>query len=570
MASAYEAHLEPLLVGDIKGTFYVPAYQRGYRWGKDEVRRLLDDIWEGRGKPYYLQPVVVKRHRDDEWELVDGQQRLTTLFLIFQYMKNEGLQNSNFGPRYSLRYETRPDSAEYLKELDSGRSQKNIDFFHIYESYQCISEWFDAHEARRQWAANKFFDALFEDVKVIWYEAADDLDATTLFTRLNVGRIPLTDAELVKALLLSRSRGGPGMTDRALEMAAQWDGIERDLRDPELWAFITGKASEEPTHISLLLDTIADGPTGRDRPLFWTFEKLRGQIDADPQEFWNKVVDLHSLVLGWRESRDLFHKIGFLIAQGAVSFGGLLERSKGKSKSKFEAELDGLIRDDLKLSKADLRELGYQSTKTNGTLMLMNVETIRRRKHSSERYSFREHAAGRWSLEHIHAQNAEQLNRAVQWVTWLRLHRKALSAFDEIGEFEKQAVLDKVDQVLASPAIKEADFRPLERELTEMLSAGSDSSDGAPDSIANLALLPGSDNSALSNSVFAVKRAEILDRDRGGSYIPVCTRNVFLKYYSPADEHQMHFWSADDRKNYLDEMIDILGHYLVADEEAAQ
>ena len=357
-ASTGDAYLEPRLVGDISGRFYVPAYQRGYRWGEVEVRRLLDDIWESRDKPYYLQPVVVKRH-GDEWELVDGQQRLTTLFLIFQYMKSEGLQSS--GADYSLRYETRADSAAYLEELDPDLSQKNIDFFHIYEAYRCISEWFDGHEGRRQYVANKFYDALFEYVRVIWYEAADDLDAATLFTRLNVGRIPLTDAELVKALLLSRSRGDLGVTDRALEIAAQWDVIERDLRDPELWAFITGKASEDPTHISLLLDTIAGGPTGRDRPLFHTFETLRERIAADPQEFWNEVVDLHSLVLGWHESRDLFHKIGFLIAEGASSFSGLIERSKDKPKSKFEADLDGLIRDNLKLSEADLRELSYQS-----------------------------------------------------------------------------------------------------------------------------------------------------------------------------------------------------------------
>ena len=260
---------------------------------------------------------------------------------------------------------------------------------------------------------------------MIWYEAADDLDAVTLFTRLNVGRIPLTDAELVKALLLSRSRGGLGGTDRALEIAAQWDVIERDLRVPELWAFITGKAYGDATHISLLLDTIAGGPTGRDRPLFHTFETLREPIAASPQEFWNEVVDLHSLVLGWYESRDLFHKIGFLIAQG-VSFRGLIERSKNRSKSKFEADLDGLIREYLRLSETDLRELSYyQSAQASRALLLMNVETVRQRKHSSERYSFRQHAAGWWSLEHIHAQNAELLNRAEQWAEWLRLHRKA-------------------------------------------------------------------------------------------------------------------------------------------------
>ena len=73
--SAHEAYPQPRLVGDISGMFYVPAYQRGYRWGEPEVRRLLEDIWESRDRPYYLQPVVVKGY-GDEWELVDGQRGL--------------------------------------------------------------------------------------------------------------------------------------------------------------------------------------------------------------------------------------------------------------------------------------------------------------------------------------------------------------------------------------------------------------------------------------------------------------------------------------------------------------
>jgi hypothetical protein len=108
----------------------------------------------------------------------------------------------------------------------------------------------------------------------------------------------LTDAELVKTLLLSRSHGGTGVTDRALEIAAQWDAIERDLREPELWPFITGKASQDPTHISLLLDSIAEDRTGRDRPLFHTFESLRERIAQTPEQLWEEVVGLHSLVLG--------------------------------------------------------------------------------------------------------------------------------------------------------------------------------------------------------------------------------------------------------------------------------
>ncbi len=186
-----EAHLEPMLVGDITGRFYVPAYQRGYRWGEVEVRQLLDDIWESRDKAYYLQPVVVKKF-DKEWELVDGQQRLTTLFLIFSYMQREGLQNTGAG--YSLRYETREGSAGYLEAPDPELSQQNIDYFHIFRAYNCIKEWFEKSGHRRQFVANEFYGALFQHVQVIWYEAPDDVDANALFRRLNVGRIPLTDA----------------------------------------------------------------------------------------------------------------------------------------------------------------------------------------------------------------------------------------------------------------------------------------------------------------------------------------------------------------------------------------
>ena len=66
----------------IEGAFFIPSYQRGYRWTADEVTKLLDDIWESTGKRYSLQPIVVKSLGGGKWELIDGQQRLTTLFLI--------------------------------------------------------------------------------------------------------------------------------------------------------------------------------------------------------------------------------------------------------------------------------------------------------------------------------------------------------------------------------------------------------------------------------------------------------------------------------------------------------
>jgi hypothetical protein len=556
-----EALLEPIYVGDIEGRFFVPAYQRGYRWGESEVTNLLNDIRESYGKPYYLQPIVVKAH-GAEWELVDGQQRLTTLFLIFQYMKLENLQRS--GARYSLRYETREGSAEFLARPDRQDSQGNIDYFHISAAYDYIKQWFEAFGGRLEFEANEFYGALFKHVQVIRYQAPDDVDGNDLFRRLNVGRIPLTDAELVKAMLLSSSMRDLNDGDRSVEIATQWDNFERDLREPELWAFTTGKSAQDATHIDLLLDSLAGEPNGRERPAFYTFNALRDSIKERPHAFWDEVVELHGIALGWYAELNLFHKLGFLIVEGRATFGQFLAAAEGKMKTEFDAHLDRRIRDYLDLAPSTLRDLDYTSAKTERVLFLMNVETVRRRGH--ERYSFSEHVSGHWSLEHIHAQSAETLRTEEAWREWLRLQQNALEALDTIDAERKQAILLRTRDLLDSKIIKERAFRELESEYTTVLSLLDEASEDAVHSIGNLALLDLPANSALGNSVFAVKRAEILRRDKEGLDIPVCTRYVFLKYYSPTDEQQLQFWSTVDRQHYLDEMAAVLGRYLKNDD----
>lgn len=88
-----------------KAHFFVDSYQRGYKWKEQQVTELLDDIDEFEPKQesdfYCLQPVVVKRKTEGTqyyWELIDGQQRMTTIFIILTYLTNEQY--------FSLRYDT--------------------------------------------------------------------------------------------------------------------------------------------------------------------------------------------------------------------------------------------------------------------------------------------------------------------------------------------------------------------------------------------------------------------------------------------------------------------------------
>jgi hypothetical protein len=587
--------LDHKFVGDICGTFFVPRYQRGYRWDKSDVTRLLDDILKSEGQPYSLQPVVLKLHKkgeDDrghEWELIDGQQRLTTLYLIFLYMLRTGLQN--VGASYSIRYETRPGSEDYLNTLDPDQRLSNIDFFHLYQAYECIGQWFDAHGNRRQFVANKFYGYLFDSVRVIWYQAPDGMDSTALFTRLNVGRIPLTDAELVKALLLSSVRSA--QTDRAQELAAQWDSIERDLRNPDVWAFVAGtdaddNAGKYPTRISLLLDTLAplpiNHPLGRKRPRYHTFETLREQIENDPLGFWNRVIDLHALILGWFDDLSLYHKIGFLVAAG-TTLGELVQSAQEQKKSDFEETLTQRIRSEINISRSVIEELSYAKksdyAKCLQLLLLMNVETVRCMEHSTQRFPFRLHIGKAWSLEHIHAQNAESLNKEEQWKAWLIAHEMAIQSLPtDQGKTTHDTLLQEIAAALQK-IDSERNFGPKFQQLaaqvvavfnapTPRASASTTTSAGTHSvhSISNLALLSNRDNSALSNSVFEVKRQIVLDKDRKGGYIPICTRNVFLKYYTGADAQQIHFWGPQDRESYLDVIISTLTPYLKVEEQA--
>ena len=556
--------LKILSVGDIAGDFYVPSYQRGYRWGEQEVRQLLNDLRESHGATYYLQPVVVRGRDDGSWELVDGQQRLTTLYLIFRYLKSTHLPSVAIN--YSLTYETREGSKAYLDRLDEGDAHTNIDFFHMFKAYRCIDDWFTGFGHRSTHEATRLYGHLFDGVKVLWYEAPLGVDSRDLFTRLNVGRIPLTDAELVKAQLLSHGQAGEGQTDRAQEISAHWDLIERDLRGPEVWAFVTGQAEEDATHISLLLDTLAGGPRGHDRLLFQTFEKLRRETVSDAEGFWRDVVNLHSLVLGWYDDRDLFHKVGYLIAVGRT-FEEMFALSMGKGRSAFEEALDAEISAHLGLTAGEIADLTYSSRKTSDVLLLMNVETVRRMKDSSERYSFRAHAAGGWSLEHIHAQNAEPLNKAEQWTAWLEFHRPALDSLG-LDDEHRAKLIDRIDEVLSGTVTQQA-FSALEKDLTALFSPDDGPDDGQTHSIGNLALLGQGDNAALNNSAFEVKRREIIRRDKEGSYIPACTRNVFLKYYTQSGNQQLHFWSAADRQAYLEAIEAAVGPYLQPEEVQA-
>lgn len=554
-------HLEPKLVGSIEGEFYVPAYQRGYRW-KEEVKILLNDIHEiGEGKNYSLQPIVVRKIDENRFELIDGQQRLTSIYLIFRYMKQLNLP---FQLNFSLEYETRTGSKLFLENINAdtlNTDPLNIDEHFIIESYRIISQWFKTQKDEAL-AAFNLYKKLNERIRIIWYQTNSNNveDSVSLFTRLNIGRIPLTNAELVKALFLSRNNG---IDDRKqLEIATEWDIIEKELHNDSLWYFITNENPKAyPTRIELIFDLMANKQKG-EREKFFTFFHFDNEIKQrkDKSDIWTEILRYFQRLKEWYENIDLYHKIGYLVASESKSLQTLINDSKKITKIAFQNSLDILIAQSINFNK-DYYELSYENRIDYGLierlLLLFNVETIRKKSDETMRFPFDKHKQEDWSLEHIHAQQSQGLNKREQWVEWLNLHKSSLLSIDYKSD---ENIIQEISEAVNDEKLTGDRFSALFNRVTSILSE--EGSIEYTHSLSNLALLDQSDNSALNNSTFDVKRNKILEMDKTSDYIPVCTRRVFLKYYTPSESNQVHFWGKADRDGYIAEMNKVLRVYL--------
>jgi len=557
-----EIKLETKLVGDITGDFYVPSYQRGYRWGETEVVRLLDDIYSTEGKRNYcLQPVVVRKN-GDRYELIDGQQRLTTIYLIYRFMNEE-----SFGfidePRFTLSYETRDRSEEFLKSIDESRKDENIDFWFLCSAYESIKKWFGEKDRKSTLTnVNKYFD---EIVKIIWYEVGESEDAIGLFTRLNIGKIPLTNAELVKAMFLSKDTEEDVDREKQEEISLQWDNMEKELHNDSLWYFLTNQTNADyQTRIDLVLDLISGKPEGNREQYytFFTFDEMHKTQSLD--SIWRSIQQTFLVLKDWHGNHELYHKIGYLIASDTLTLQQIFDLSKDKTKDAFRASLDNYIRDSIRI-KGNYADLSYEKPQDQKRiaklLLLFNVESVRRNgEHSQwfpfDRYKFGKNGKVTWSLEHIHAQQSEGLRTQDMWKEWLRLHIPSVETVgDDSGELIKS-----MNAAIEKEKLERQEFDAIQQQVVDLLSVKGNTE--YLHSIANMALLKTTDNAALNNSTFDVKRNEIIQMDKEGQYIPFCTRMVFLKYYTPSADNQLHFWGHADRVAYIDAMNNVLVNYL--------
>lgn len=561
----------------LKYTFCIPDYQRGYRWTAMEVVELLNDLKEYQetrtknSPPYYLQPLVVKPRGEDgkvaeEYEVIDGQQRLTTIGLILHYIaqtdsvikiKNFLESNSERIPKdvmqdakklpppatVNITYETRKTADTRLTAIIEKDNADTLDEYHIKEVYRSIHEWFRSNQEQEQ----NILRTLKEHTAVIWYEPEGD--AHELFQRLNIGRIPLTNAELIRALFLTSKSTDIYSEREQVLIAEQWNDIERRLADDHFWYFLMNDDhGTYDTRIDLLFETIT-GEKRTDRyALYLKLENIVNELEnANPEngqqkskkkslyEIWNeKVIETFQTLLRFYEDPKLYHNVGYIIA--AKKFGDTTKLNLNvlwkEWKTRTGAEdfissytkpmiqkLIGIKEDPDKLNHDKLSDhlesIRYDENKTlaHNILLLHNILSTRQ---IHERFNFCSYEKGDWSLEHIFPQNPQD------------------------PESDNKEALDQNAQ-----------------------------SDSAFDihSLGNLALLSTKDNSSLSNAPFLDKKKNIIDKINNGSFVPLCTQRVFLKFYN--QDTQPDEWTGSDYERYQENIVDILSGFFGVDSKTS-
>ncbi|MHA3786844.1 DUF262 domain-containing protein [Flavobacterium hauense] len=543
-------------------SFFIPSYQRGYRWASTEIRDLLNDICEFKPKEvensddktwYCLQPIVVKYDgQKSYYEVIDGQQRLTTIYLILFHL-NQYLAEDYREPLFSLNYETRTDSNKFLNELELSTGYDNIDFHYISEAYKTIKDWFKLKSSDRSFNRNDFESKFKFSTKVIWYESSED-DAISIFTRINIGKIPLTNSELIKALFLNSSnfedRNREKLKLRQLEIATEWDLIEQSLQRNKFWFFLTGD-KKSTNRIELIFDMMNDSldPTDKYSTFRYFSKKFTLNTKDTIDKNWQEIKNRYQRFSEWFDDRELYHKIGFLITEKHITIKELYHLSSEKTKKEFKNSLDELIKESVK--NINFEVLQYDDKEdVKRILLLYNLLTILKSDRESAYFPFDLFKIENWDIEHITSIKNEMPDKKDEWL------KDAIIFIDP--DIDKKGVLKKRASEFVDFKDNEK-FKLLYEDIINHFNHNFKEDD--INDISNLTLLDASTNRGYKNAVFPLKRKTIINRDKQGIFVPICTKNVFLKYFSEYPP-KISFWTPEDKEHYEKDLLSVLEQYL--------
>ena len=389
--------------------FNIPEYQRGYKWTVDNIVQLLEDLkgfkQNSSDEFYCLQNITITKTNINGhscFNVIDGQQRLTTLFILISYIQRNMSNKVLSAESNILRYSIREETDKFLREsILTGDYWNDVEYkpatkdqYYIAEVAKAVAEWFNINNLEER--------TILDHLKLI-VNKVESGEEETVFASLNGGKVDLDGADLVRAILITRAakQKYPSLiSEKTLHQIANNDinlninikvsslgkinefrvklGIELDMMnnwwsDRKVRSYFeqllpnrisqnkSFKYSEYP--IDLLYyaffeaykDKLAThGNTDLDLRIFENGIDKDGEGGNDHLEFYKEVKEFHLTLVDWYNDDEIYNLLGYLMynyKSASVSFAMLWNEWKlTESKSDFKSKLKRIIREQLALA----------------------------------------------------------------------------------------------------------------------------------------------------------------------------------------------------------------------------
>lgn len=597
--------------------FNVPSLQRTYRWGEKEITLLLNDLYEfyntnedSTNDFYPLQPLILKKsnQNDDTWNVLDGQQRLTTIKLIASFLKMD--------KDYCLdiSYDTREKTKDFLDNISNKKEEdvgKSMELYYIFHAYEVIKAWFQKNKKEKdKEKIDAIRNVLFEKerTRFVVQEMNIDDDEAKTFQNINQGRIPLSCSELIKALFLGHifeshkndnncrfaySSDGYGLfipIDPIKErqsltrlqniIAKEWDDIETVLMHDEFYSFVCPEKDRSINRMDFLFEVVCGNEKYKkyktDDPFNAIYESIKEIKNNDKNKnlvdilstCWNDVVKCFNRMQKLYYDFDAYHLVGFCICEDIgisedfykyCNEDEKLDEFKTAIRVKIKGKLlSGLKTDDL--DEESIEKLQYKDSKNQikEILLLHNLQSY---SYEKIRFPFNLYDGGKnYDIEHIHATAEEKADKNSRY-EWFGANYSAIKREkDKLKDSDLIALFDSFEKAYGGKKLDEfKDDKEFNKLREIMINDNSEEDLSKDDEIKNLCLLDSTTNRTYKNSLFITKREMILKKAKGEmdkeDYVYpllLCTERIFLKFYSNVDsDDNLNFWTIKNRKAYL-------------------
>lgn len=553
--------------------FYIGPYQRSYKWqseGKfDQVPQLLNDIYDAwinnPESEYYLQYITVKADNINQWlEVIDGQQRLTTLSLLFYQLGQISTEdNIAIGKLNYSRYDNGNifdevcEYCETVHEVNDGQYNEQ-------DMYYMVAASLFIKQRLKEWQSNRELDQvinyLMNNVKIIVNIESNFVKSEDIFANLNDNHVPLTDAYLVKGLLLTNAVSRINAYGRSLEFTEIQErrkNLGRIWDEIQIW--ITNKEHSHFFFKHTKIGSKFDPQYGMEYFLelayLYKFNKERNEVVGDYSQSRLELFNKYNSKIKTTEDtasmieiiRHIYRKMVTIYEGVLYNLWGFVQFSKSitnddhlnifTSLDMSEHELMKYLVDlsakripnlkDTDISKDNYNVLRYKSRNDKLTNLLLSFSVfIPMRASKTFRFWFYDYERSKWSFEHISPQNP----------------KGSIS----IPEYAKLYVVKEIENKLSDSNLKDEEKDRL-RVVVQNIEANEKIDAEAVEflfdsnvdehSMGNMALLTREDNSANNNNPFMIKKLIIQNRKGNGAFIPNHTYDVFNKILvSPASD----------------------------------